>query len=417
MTYSTAHRPHGRSRSVLRIGGRAASTPLRNADRIAEHVLRYFQTSVAPSGTLPAEQLREDVTQLTRTCLELVTEMLDKREVPGPDQLGVVCEAATQWAHDGVPLSTVLRACHEGVRVAFGLVTAPAKAADVDELLIAGDLMLEMLNAIIAGASDAYVAEQLLVAKEQHSAAETLASALLSGRGSAALSRQAGVQVADSYQVVALSIPADNDVSITATVAARRRLRRLRAAIATVFSPHALAVLSATGGTLLVPLGEENAPIFEADTLAALTESAEVTLTATVVISGTEQIPESADQAHELLTLIHAGQRAPGLYHMSDLDIEFQLTRGGSVTRRIATILDPLRSYPELLDTVRAYLANDMNRQRTARRLYVHPNTVDHRLRRVAQLTTIDLATSTGICRAAIALLAYDHGRNDPGQT
>jgi len=217
--------------------------------------------------------------------------------------------------------------------------------------------------------------------------------------------------------VVALSIPDDDDVSMTATVAARRRLRRLRAAIATVFSPHALAVLSATGGTLLVPLGDENGPIFEADTLAELSESAEVTLTATVVISGTEQIPESADQAHELLTLIHAGQRAPGLYHMSDLDIEFQLTRGGSVTRRIATILDPLRSYPELLDTVRAYLANDMNRQRTARRLYVHPNTVDHRLRRVAQLTTIDLATSTGICRAAIALLAYDHGRNDPGQT
>jgi DNA-binding PucR family transcriptional regulator len=53
-----------------------------------------------------------------------------------------------------------------------------------------------------------------------------------------------------------------------------------------------------------------------------------------------------------------------------------------------------------------------MNRQLTARQLYVHPNTVDYRLRRISQLTTIDLATSAGISQAAIALLARDLGRS-----
>ncbi|WP_369027889.1 helix-turn-helix domain-containing protein, partial [Nocardia farcinica] len=41
-------------------------------------------------------------------------------------------------------------------------------------------------------------------------------------------------------------------------------------------------------------------------------------------------------------------------------------------------------------------------------------NTVDYRLRRIAQLTTIDLATSAGISQASIALLARELDRS-PG--
>ncbi|MGW4770947.1 PucR family transcriptional regulator [Nocardia sp. NPDC004278] len=399
---------------VLEIGGQPASIPLMNTDRVASRMVGYFATCMAPCRTLPGEQLRGDVTKLTRSCLALAAEMFDKRMVPGNEQLGEVREAAAQWAREAVPLGTILRAYHEGLRIAFGLVTARAKADDIAELLVATDLMLELLEAITVAVSDAYVEEQHLVAREHQTATQTLASALLSGRGSSALARQAGIPIADAYQVVALSIPEhpdERDPRVDSQVAARRKLRRLQSELAVAFDSRVLALLSTRGGTLLVPV-EADATILTAETLDRLAESAEVPLTATVVTGQTDEIPEAADQAHELLNLVRVGGRNPGLYQMTDLAVEYQLTRGGPATRRIATILDPLDAHPELFDTMRAYLGNDMNRQLTARQLYVHPNTVDYRLRRIAQLTSVDLATSAGISQAAIALLARDLDRS-----
>ncbi|MEV6280036.1 helix-turn-helix domain-containing protein [Nocardia sp. NPDC051832] len=413
MTFSALDLTTELPAAALEIGGRPASVPLQNTDRVASRMVGYFATCMAPCRTLPGEQLRGDVTKLTRSVLTLAAEMFDRRAVPDDERLTEIREAATQWAREAVPLGTILRAYHEGIRIALGLVTAQAKADDVDELLVATDLMLELLEAITVAVSDAYVEEQHLVAREHQTAAQTLASALLSGRGSSALARQAGMPVAESYHVVALSVPQhpdERDPRVDSEVAARRKLRRLQSALATVFESQALALLSTKGGTLLIPNGDD-APALDSGTLDRLAQAAEVPLTATLVTSDTDQIPDAADQAHELLNLVRVGGRSAGLYQMADLAVEYQLTRGGPATRRIATILDPLDAHPELFDTMRAYLGNDMNRQLTARQLYVHPNTVDYRLRRIAQLTSIDLATSAGISQASIALLARDLDR------
>ncbi|WP_405181405.1 PucR family transcriptional regulator [Nocardia sp. NBC_01377] len=414
MTFSTLDLSAETPDSALEIGGRPASVPLQNTDRVASRMVGYFATCMAPCRTLPGEQLRGDVTKMTRSCLALAAEMFDRRSVPDDARLGEVREAAAQWAREAVPLGTILRAYHQGLRIAFGLVTARAKADDVDELLVATDLMLELLEAITVAVSDAYVDEQHLVAREHQTASQTLASALLSGRRSSALARQAGIPIADSYEVVALSIPEhadERDPRVDSQVAARRKLRRLQSELATSLESRALTLLSTKGGTLLIPVSDAG-PTLTADVLATLTEAAGVPITATVVVTETDQVPESADQAHELLNLVRVGGREPGLYQMDDLAVEYQLTRGGPAVRRIATILEPLDAHQELFDTMRAYLGNDMNRQLTARQLYVHPNTVDYRLRRIAQLTTIDLATSSGISQAAIALLARDLDRS-----
>lgn len=67
-------------------------------------------------------------------------------------------------------------------------------------------------------------------------------------------------------------------------------------------------------------------------------------------------------------------------------------------------MLDPLADHPELLDTLRRYLDTEGNRRRTALDLAVHPNTVDHRIRRVAGL----LAGPFDPVRLAACLLALD---------
>ncbi|WP_040601363.1 PucR family transcriptional regulator [Patulibacter medicamentivorans] len=47
------------------------------------------------------------------------------------------------------------------------------------------------------------------------------------------------------------------------------------------------------------------------------------------------------------------------------------------------------RRGPDLVATLRAYLAADLDRQATARALHLHPNSLDHRLRRIAELTEL----------------------------
>jgi DNA-binding PucR family transcriptional regulator len=49
-----------------------------------------------------------------------------------------------------------------------------------------------------------------------------------------------------------------------------------------------------------------------------------------------------------------------------------------------------------LLETLRAYLDSDLDVARTADALYVHPNTVRYRLRRISELTGLDTQRFSG---------------------
>ena len=83
MTFSALDLSVDPTDPVLEIGGQPASIPLLNTDRVASRMVGYFATCMAPCRTLPGEQLRGDVTKLTRSCLALAAEMFDKRTVPG----------------------------------------------------------------------------------------------------------------------------------------------------------------------------------------------------------------------------------------------------------------------------------------------------------------------------------------------
>ncbi|RMI35019.1 PucR family transcriptional regulator [Nocardia stercoris] len=411
--------------TTLQLDGSPASLPLRNTGVVASTLVEYFATCLAPCRTLPGELLRGDVTQVTRQFLAIVVDMLDRQTVPEADGLEEVSSSASRWAREGVPLETILRAYHEGMRIGLGLVTARARAEDHEELITVVDLVLELLEVITVAATTAYTAEARLVAREHHSVAQTLASTLLSGHGRSLPARQSAIPVADSYQVVAVSIPPhpdEQDPRVDGEVAARRKLRRVQSAVAKIFDPSTLTLLSPRGGTVLVPVPGRPAgpgsarktvagPALTADVLAELSEAAEVPLTAVVVTAVTADIPEAAERAHELVGLCAAARRPPGLYDPADLAFEYQLTRPGPAVDQLVAVLAPLDKHPELLDTLRTYLSNDLNRQLTARRLFVHPNTLDHRIRRIAQLTALDLTTTTGISYASVALLARDLNR------
>ncbi|WP_454049388.1 PucR family transcriptional regulator [Cellulomonas sp. Marseille-Q8402] len=66
--------------------------------------------------------------------------------------------------------------------------------------------------------------------------------------------------------------------------------------------------------------------------------------------------------------------------------------------------LRPLAGHEHLVDTLRCHLATDLSVPETARRLVVHPNTVSYRLRRIAELSGLDLHRVQDVARAVLAV-------------
>jgi DNA-binding PucR family transcriptional regulator len=66
--------------------------------------------------------------------------------------------------------------------------------------------------------------------------------------------------------------------------------------------------------------------------------------------------------------------------------------------------LRPLAAHEHLVETLRCHLGTDLSVPETARRLVVHPNTVSYRLRRISELSGLDLHRVTDVARAVLAV-------------
>lgn len=80
----------------------------------------------------------------------------------------------------------------------------------------------------------------------------------------------------------------------------------------------------------------------------------------------------------------------------------------GPARARLAGLLGPLAAYPDLRETLATFLGTGLNRRRTTSLLHVHPNTVNYRLRRIAELTGLDPAEADGVARLTAAFAAFN---------
>ncbi|WP_019929409.1 CdaR family transcriptional regulator [Nocardia sp. BMG111209] len=380
---------------------------------LSRQLVGHFATHLAPCATLPGDATHGDITAVTRICLELTVDMMSGAEPDG--KVERLQRAAAEWAREGIPIDTVHHAVHEGFTLAFDLLLAQTDPHERPR--DTARLMLRIIDTITPAVALAYVREHQAAAAEHHTAVHTLVSALLAGHPTSTMARVAGIEIAPAYLVVAMSIPAHRDEShprVDGKVVARRKLRRLQSELADRCGGRALSLLSVDGGTVLIPRepGEtttdepEVAPGELDPLIDRLSHASGVSVTATVIPAAAERIPEAADQAHELLDTVLRLGRSPGIYRLADLVLEYQVTRPGPGLDRLGTLLDPLDDYPDLMETLRCHLDNGLSRQRTARQLHVHANTVDYRLKRINELTGLDPSRDTGLWYLRAALIA-----------
>ncbi|MFF0545169.1 PucR family transcriptional regulator [Nocardia thailandica] len=390
----------------LTISGMPMSSPLKDVRALSRQMVGHFVAHVAPCGTMPRGTIAGDVTTITRVCLEFAVSMLDGRDLP--EKVRRVEAAAEGWAREGVPIDTIHHSLSEGFKIGLELVVSKATAQDYDNLLGGVRVFMEIIETLTARVSRAYVRELRAVAGEHHTAAQTLTSALLGGHSTSTMAQECGIAVAERYLVLALAIPGhpgESDPRLDATVVARRKLRRVQAELAVWCGESVLSLLSTDGGTVLLPEGAlDDAGIEEL--VPRLSRAAQVGVTACLVEAPTAAIPHAADQAHELLDMVQRIEVVPGLYRFDEFALEYQLTRPGPGRDSLGALLSPLDEYPELLETLQRHIANNLNRQRTARMMHIHTNTVDYRLRRIANLTGFDPAKASGLWYLRSALVA-----------
>ncbi|GAA5049661.1 PucR family transcriptional regulator [Nocardia callitridis] len=400
------------TRPSLTMSGKPMSSPLKDVRALSRQMVGHFVENVIPCGTLPGDAISGDVTTITRVCLELAVSMLDGRDIP--EKLQRLQDAAAGWAREGVPIDTIHHAVHEGFKMGLDLVVSDATIKDYGNLVDGAKMVVELLDMITSAISVAYVRELRGVVSEHHTAVHTLTSALLGGHSTSTMARECGIAISTSYVVLAVAIPPHRDEHnpmLDGQVVARRKLRRVQAELATRCGASALSLLSVDGGTILIP--SDTFDETGVDPLVTqLSQAAQVGITATMVEATPEQIPNAADQSHELLDMVQRLESVPGLYRFDELALEYQLTRPGPGREYLGSLLDPLDEHPELLETLQRHIGNNLNRQRTARVLHVHTNTVDYRLKRIGQLTGFDPSQPSGLWYLRSALVARSYRTN-----
>ncbi|MGU3432539.1 PucR family transcriptional regulator [Actinomycetes bacterium M1A6_2h] len=309
--------------------------------------------------------------------------------------------AASRWISSGISIDSALEACREsGARVLadWSVETGTAAAAAA--------------RAVVALVSEATTT----VGDEYHRANSTF---MASSSSSEALARilsswplpsfhdfVPGRDGHERYEVAVLLIPdAHND----------HRSMTVRRAIGDVYGPaHDVVTLFDPGHvTVLVPSAIE---LPHVDRLVErLCAAFGRSILGATVDSATSNVPEAIRFSVDLIALARELGRPSKLYRTHELVLEYQMARPGYGRAALGSVLDPLRDRPVLLETIVTFIKAGQSRKTASRLLFIHPNTLDSRLKKISRVVGFDITSVAGRFKIEAAILIEDLDRAATG--
>ncbi|MFJ5552745.1 PucR family transcriptional regulator [Streptomyces sp. NPDC093225] len=377
-------------------------------------------------GALPSEQLRGEVTKEVDRGIRAFIRVLRHGELPEEAELARISESSARRADEGVPLEAVVGAYHYGAEECAARVLATAEPGDLPDVLLVQHRLLGYLRLVSCAVAAGYVQERQTALGDEQVARQALLSRLLEGGNPQAAADRAGIRLPASYVVLSMAVGPHPDEllpGVNHSVAARRKIRRLRNELQRQTPGVPLSVLSGDGGLVLIPYGTPAGDFGAADRerLTRVVEQLGLICGAELQVAAATAAPEGVAEAARLVgevrRVAEASGRGPGLYLLDDVLLEYQLSRPSPARDGLAALLGPLTGRPELLDTLRTFLACGLDRRRAAARLQVHPNTVDYRLRKATELTGLDAARGADLLTLHAALAAHDAVRRAEPET
>ncbi|PWI45162.1 helix-turn-helix domain-containing protein [Streptomyces sp. ICBB 8177] len=379
-------------------------------NEIARRMSRVSFEAIPGYPELPADIKDIEVAATARHGLRLFLRRVHDQHGRFGDY-GLFRERAAQRAEEGVPLHLLLRAHALGAYMLWRTLREAARPGEETALVELSGFLLRAQEGIASAVAETYLDEQAALLAERREHRRLLVRGLLDGSPLPDAATQRALGLDRGALVLCLrtprAAPAPGSAS-PAPVAVRRRGRRVQTALDRAFRTDVLALLDDEGGYAVVPAPPgADAPPEAPDGLAESLGKAcggEVRIAAVTAGCGAE-VAKAARTAAEVIRVARAGGRPPGLHRLDDVLLEFHLSRRDESSGLIAALLDPIADRPELTETLRTYLEHQQDRRATARRLGLHPNTVDNRLARVTALTSLDLASPRGTALALAALL------------
>lgn len=381
----------------LRIGGRDLAEWL-TAERsqLVGSALRALVARIPGYAQLPVEELSGDIHRVTHHNLGLFITAVRTGSLPGEQELAHIRESAARRAEEGIPIEMVMTGYHVGVQAIWETIAPEAQPEDLADMIRVNALVLRYLERVSPAVAAGYVEERQTITGDEQSARQVLVTALLEGRPADEAAELAGVRLPEQYLVLAISIdphPDELSEAVDATVAARRKLRRVRAELERSAQQPMLATLTPVGGMALVPGTAEGPSDAEwswvTATTAALIRVAGADVTVGVSAAAPAAVAAAATLAAEVRDIARVVGNGPGAYRLEDVLLEYQMARPGAAREKLAGVLAPIAGRPDLLHTLSTFLLLG-GRRSTAAELHVHPNTVDYRIRRIHSLTGLD---------------------------
>ncbi|MDL4820061.1 PucR family transcriptional regulator [Actinomadura opuntiae] len=349
--------------------------------------------------SLPRDMREVEIAATVRHGLRFFLQTVNGERVPDPYRF--YRERAAQRAEEGMPLHVLLRSYLTNRDMLWRALREVARPGEESALLELADLLFATQAALVGDVTETYTAEKTSRTHELRERQRSLIADLLTGTP-AAPGQVDSLGLTGQIMVV-VAPPRAHTTAVDTHRAARRlqtALERATGHRAIVHTDHhATHLLLALPGK---PPGDPASTVHRVLT----EEHGAPSRAARATAPGVMDIHRAATTAREVLRLVTLLDRAPGLYRLDDVLLEYHLNHPDDTGPLLRSLLTPVTADPALAETLRLYISHQQDRRAVARILGLHPNTVDNRIRRIGQHLGTDLTSPYGYALALAALTA-----------
>jgi sugar diacid utilization regulator len=363
-------------------------------DELAEAMLGAILGDIGSYDRPGGEALLSDVREHCRLHVDLLMRSLRAGRDPDRSDLTFARDAAARRVHQGIPLDGLLQAFRVGHRTLWQAIVdeaAETPAGGEAAIRLAGEAM-EYIDLASTHVAEAYLRESGQLAELIQRRRRDLLENLLAGR------------VPDDDETEALGLGLERDADFVVAVAALqdageaddRALAKAATSIAASIGSRALVVVRQDEVAAILPVAGKNpSAIGVALDLARVGADREHEIRMLTGVSGVcrglGEVGQRYLEAHQALRRTNADRPIVSLSELSPFE-HLVASADRSTRTSIAMEAAPLTENGNgaLMETLRVYLDSDLDVARTAETLYVHPNTVRYRLRRIGELTGVD---------------------------
>ena len=370
-------------------------------DSLAQSMLSAILAEIGSYGRPQGEALLADVREHCRLHVDLLMRSLRAGRDPDRADLGFAREAAARRVHQGIPLDGLLQAFRVGHRTLWQAIVD--EASDEPEgreaaIALAGEAM-EYIDLASTHVAEAYLRESGELAELTQRRRRDLLENLLAGR----LPEDA------ETESLGLGLERDADLLVAAGSLEEaeetddRALAQAADAIAGTIGPRALVVVRQDEVAAVLPLaGRSPAAIGVALDVARVRADREHGVSMLIGVSGIcrglADVAHRYREAHQALRRTGPGNPIVSLSELTPFEhlvASVDRSTRESIGMQAAVLSE--NGNGALLETLRTYLDCDLDVRRAAASLYVHPNTVRYRLRRISELTGLDTQSFSGM--------------------